>query len=203
MLNARALFNRNIIAAKQAGGIYEYLASSVVSPLSFDDLLRSQIVYSLSAFDKLIHDLVRIGMVETYKGNRPATVKYLNESISLKIHADLVAKSLPPKEHIFEQSLYQKFKAISYQHPEKVAEGLSYVWNESHKWLKIAEKMGLSDSAARTTLKLIADRRNAIVHEADIDPVNNLKLAISKLECEEITNFLHKCGNEIVELVIM
>lgn len=203
MHNARALFNTNIIAAKQAGSIYDYLALSITSPLSFNDLLRSQIVYSVSAFDKLIHDLVRIGMVEIFKGNRPVTAKYLNESISLKTHVDLVASSFPPKEHIFEQSLFQKFKVISYQDPEKVASGLSYIWNEDQKWQRIARMMGLSDSEARKTLKLIADRRNAIVHEADIDPVTNIKLNITKLECEEITDFLHKCGNNIVDLVII
>lgn len=203
MRNARALFNKNIIAAKQAGSIYDYLALSVASPLFFDDLLRSQIVYSVSAFDKLMHDLVRIGMVETFTGNRPATNKYLNESISLKTHANLVTTSFPPKEHVFEQALFQKFKTISYQDPEKVADGLSYIWSESQKWQKIAEKMGLSDTEARTTLRLIADRRNAIVHEADIDPMTNTKLNITKLECEEIADFLHKCGNMITDLVII
>jgi len=203
MRNAIALFNTNIIAAKQAGDIYDYLTRSVTSPLSFDDLLRSQIVYSVSAFDKLIHDLVRIGMVEIFTGNRPATAKYLNESISLKIYADLIATSIPPKEHIFEQALFQKFKVISYQHPEKVADGLSYIWNESQKWQKIAGKMGWSDSVAQKTLRLIADRRNVIVHEADIDPVTNMKLNITKLECAEITAFLHRCGNEISDLVVI
>lgn len=202
MHNARALFNTNIIAAKQAGSIYDYLTLSVTSPLSFDDLLRSQIVYSVSAFDKLIHDLVRIGMVETFTGSRPATAKYLNESISLKVHTNLVNTTFPPKEHIFEQALFQKFKIVSFQDPQKVADGLSFIWSETQKWQKIAGKMGLSESEAQKTLKLIADRRNAIVHEADIDPVTNTKLNITKPECVEITDFLHRCGNEIADLVI-
>ena len=203
MRNAVALFNANILAAKQSGSIYGYLENSVTSPLSFGDLLRFQIVYSVSAFDKLIHDLVRIGMVETFAGRRPATPKYTNESISLKIHADLVAASFPPKEHIFEQFLYQKFKITSYQDPDKVADGLSYIWGEGQKWQKIAGQMGLSDSDTRKTLKLIADRRNAIVHEADIDPVTKTKYNIAKSECGEITDFLHKCGNEIAKLVMI
>lgn len=203
MRNARALFNTNIIAAKQAGSIYDYLALSVTSPLSFDDLLRSQIVYSVSAFDKLIHDLVRIGMVETFTGMRPATAKYLNESISLKVHSDLVSATLPPKEHIFEQALFHKLKIVSFQDPKKVADGLSYIWSDKQKWQKIAGKMGLSESVAQTTLKLIADRRNAIVHEADIDPMTNQKSNITKLECVEITDFLLNCGNKIADLVIL
>ena len=203
MRNACALFNTNITAARQAGSLYDYLTVSVTSPLSFDDLLRSQIVYSVSAFDKLIHDLVRIGMVEIFTGRRPATAKYLTEAISLQIHSELATASFPPKEYIFEKNIFSKLKIISFQDPEKLAGGLSYIWSEGHKWQKIAGKMGLTDEVARTTLKLIADRRNAVVHEADIDPVTNMKLEITKQECEDISNFLHRCGNEIVNLVII
>ena len=203
MLNARVLFNANISAAHQAGSLYDYLTVSVTAPLSFDDLLRSQIVYSVSAFDKLIHDLVRIGMVDIFTGSRPATAKYLAESISMQIHSDLVSASIPPKEYAFEQAIFRKFKTVSFQEPGKVADGLSYVWGEEQKWQKIAGKMGLSDDVARKTLKLIADRRNAIAHEADIDPMTNTKLNITKQECEEITNFLRLCGNAIADLVII
>lgn len=203
MLNARSLFNENIASAKQVGSIFDYLARTVTSLLSFDDLLRFQIVYSVSAFDKLMHDLVRIGMVEIFTGTRPATPKYGAESISLEIHTNLVAASFPPKQYIFEQALFQKFKHVSYQDPEKVADGLSYIWAEPHKWMRISEKMELLNTEARTKLKLIVDRRNAIVHEADINPVTNSKLIITKIECEETTDFLLKCGISIVDLVML
>ena len=90
---------------------------------------------------------------------------------------------------------------MSFQDPVKVADGLSFIWNEGQKWQKIAGKIGLSDGVARTTLKLIADRRNAIVHEADIDPVTSLKLGITRQECEDTSSFLQNCGNEIAGLV--
>jgi RiboL-PSP-HEPN len=201
MLNALVLFNKNVDIARQAGGLYEYLTTTVISPLSFDDLLRSQVVYSVSAFDKLLHDLVRIGMVETFLGVRAATPKYLAESISIGTHMSLNSVSLPPKEIIFENAIIEKLKILSFQKPDKVADGLSYIWNESHKWQKIAGKIGMSENYAINTLKLIATRRNAIVHEADIDPITNTKFSITQVECENITNFLHRCGNEITSLV--
>ncbi|EPN60446.1 HEPN domain-containing protein [Pseudomonas syringae] len=202
MRNALALFNENINSARHAGALYDYLKLSVTVPASFEDLLRSQIVNSVSAFDKLIHDLVRIGMIEIFTGVRPPTPKYLAEPISIQIHSDLISASIPPKEHIFEQAIFRKLKIVSYQDPAKVADGLSYIWDEGQKWQKISEKMAQPDSVIRTTLKLIADRRNTIVHEADIDSLTNEKLSITKIECEDLTNFLHKCGNEIAKLVI-
>ena len=201
MLNALALFRSNIGDARHLEGLYDVLTKTVATPMSYDDLLRSQIVYSVSAFDKLIHDLVRVGMVHIFSGTRTPTAKYLNEPISIELHRSLVSAILPPKEFIFEQAISRKLKSISYQDPVKVADGLSYIWDESHKWQQIASRMGMTDSDARTTLKLIADRRNTIVHEADIDPTTNAKLPVSQVECRYITDFLELCGATIAGLV--
>jgi hypothetical protein len=203
MRSAQELFNDNVKSARQLSGIYDYLVTSLKCPLSFDDLLRSQIVYSVSAFDKFMHDLVRIGMVEIYSGRRVATSKYLSEPISLQIHSDLSTASIPPKEYIFERAIYQKFKSISYQDPDKIADGLSYIWSEKHKWKRISESIGISDDVARNKLRLIVNRRNSVVHEADIDPVSrNTKLNITKQDSDDITDFLQLCGNAIANLVI-
>ena len=202
MYEALRLFNQNIEEAKNLTALYEYLENSINSPLAFDDLLRAQIVYSVSAFDKLIHDIIRIGMIEIFTGNRQPTPQYLKESISIETYNELISPTmLPPKEYIFEQAVFNKLKTISYQEPEKVAQGLSYIWDEKQKWQKIASKMEMDDKTAKTTLKLIVARRNAIVHEADIDISTNQKYSINKLECQSITDFLSRCGQEIVSLV--
>ena len=201
MYRALTLFKANMEDAKNLTSLYEYLECSIKSPFSFDDLLRSQIVYSVSAFDKLIHDVIRIGIIEIFTNRRQPTPKYLAESISISTYNELIPATVPPKEYIFEQAIIKKLKIISYQDPEKVADGLSYIWNEKQKWQQIAIKMGMDDKTAKTTLKLIADRRNSIVHEADIDPSTNKKYSISKTECQSITDFLCKCGEEIVGLV--
>lgn len=201
MHNALALFKSNLSAARSLEGLYAYLSTTVTAPMSYDDLLRSQVVYSVSAFDKLIHDLVRIGMVQIFSGIRHPTARYLNEPISIELHGSLVSATVPPKEFIFEQAISRKLKSVSYQDPAKVADGLSYIWDESQKWQRIAMIMKMTDSDARTTLKLIVDRRNAIVHEADIDPTTNAKLPINQAECRYITDFLELCGTSIAGLV--
>ena len=202
MYSALKLFKANIEEAKNLTSLYEYLENSIRSPLSFDDLLRSQIVYSVSAFDKLIHDVILIGMMEIFTYKRQPTPKYLAEPISTSVYNDLISATVPPKEHIFEKAIIEKLKTISYQDPKKVAEGLSYIWDEKQKWQKIAIGMATDDKTVRTTLKLIVDRRNTIVHEADINPSTNQKYSIDKNECQSITEFLCKCGEKIVSLVI-
>ncbi|MBR8826831.1 MAG: hypothetical protein DSM107014_02830 [Gomphosphaeria aponina SAG 52.96 = DSM 107014] len=197
------LFQENIEQAKHLTSLYEYLEGSISSPFS-DDLLRAQIVYSVSAFDKLLHDIIRIGIIEIFTGKRPPTPKYLAESISIATYNELMsATKKNPKEHIFEEAVFKKLKTISYQEPEKVAEGLSYIWNEKQKWQQIALKMELDDKTAKNTLKLIADRRNSIVHEADIKPGTNKKYSIHQTDIQSITDFLGQCGKEIVGLVVL
>lgn len=201
MHRALTLFKANIKDAKNLTALYEYLENSITSPLSFEDLLRAQIVYSVSAFDKLIHDIIRIGMLEIFDNIRVPTPKYLAESISILTYNELISATIPPKEYIFEQAIFKKLKTFSYQEPGKVAEGLSYIWEEKQKWQKISLQMNMDERTVKTTLKLIADRRNSIVHEADIDPATNQKYSINKAECESITNFLSNCGEAIVNLV--
>jgi len=201
MYSALVLFKENIDEAKKMVSLYEFLEGAIKSPLSFDDLLRYQVVYSVSAFDKLIHDVVRMGIMEIFLCTRPPTPKYLAETMSTQTYNDLISATIPPKEYIFEQAIIKKLKIVSYQDPDKVSEGLSYIWEEKQKWKKIAAKMMMDDSTAKKTLKLIASRRNSIVHEADIDPSTNLKYSISKSECQSITEFLYQCGEAIVDLL--
>jgi hypothetical protein len=85
MYSSLAAFRSNIASVRELATLHDYLCANLKSPMTFDDLLRFQIVYSVSALDKLIHDLIRIGMVQTFVGKRPATAKYLAERISMGI----------------------------------------------------------------------------------------------------------------------
>lgn len=197
MPDALAVFRANMGDADALTGLYDYLSGTVGGPMSFDDLLRSKFVYAVSAFDKLIHDVVRQGMVEIYTGNRPPTPKYLAEPIPMAVAQQLITPSTPPPEVVFEQTIRAKLKILSFQDPDKVSDGLAYIWNESQKWQRIAAVIGADEKVTRTTLKVIATRRNSIVHEADIDPVSEIKLPISRGEVEDVAILLRKVGEAI------
>lgn len=197
MLN---IFRANMSDADALTGLYDYLTGVLGGAANFDDLLRSKLVYAVSAFDKLIHDIVRQGMVEIYIGKRPPTPKYLAETIPVSVVQQLITATTPPPELIFEQTVRAKLKILSFQDPDKVSDGLAYVWNESQKWQKIAAAIGADEKVTRTTLKVIATRRNSIVHEADTDPVSENKLPISRGEVEDVGMLLRKVGEAIYVL---
>ncbi len=201
MLNAKAVFHENIRQANELGILYDYLRNMVAIPEQFDDLLRSQVVNSVSAFDKLIHDLIRIGMVRIFESRRPATGRYLNEAVPIQHLPGLVAGAVPPPPVRFEEIIREKLSTLSFQDPNKIADGLSYIWDANKKWQQIALGLGMTDDVARRKQKLIATRRNAIVHEADLDPVTNQKQAITRVEATDISTFLLNLGNRICDLV--
>jgi hypothetical protein len=204
MHSALAVFQKNINDTLILNSIHEHLERNISNsaPISFDDILRSKFVYSVSAFDKLMHDIIRLGMVEIFKDARASTPKYLSEVITLQTYKQLINATTPPAEYIFSQFILSKLKFMSFQAPDKIADGLSYIWNENQKWLKISQKLNLNEQMVKTTLSLISSRRNCIVHEADMEPINNQKYPITKQECDDVTNFLLNTGNAIAELVI-
>jgi hypothetical protein len=202
MLNAKYAFHKNIQQANELGVLFDYLSDTVTVPTPFDDLLRSQIVNTLSAFDKLMHDLIRIGMVKIFENQRPPTGKYLSEAVAIQHLSGLTTGAVPPPPVRFEEIVREKLSKLSFQDPAKVTDGLSYIWNESQKWQQIALSLGMSDEDAKRRLKLIVTRRNAIVHEADIDPVTNQKQTIARSETTDTSNFLLALGNRICDLVI-
>jgi len=193
-------FQQNVVSVRELASLHDYLLDHL-KPMAFDDLLRFEIVYSVSAFDKLVHDLIRIGMVSIFTGKRPPTAKYLAERISLSAYGSMSTATVPPKEYYFEQEVISKLRTVTYQAPENIADGLSYIWDEKYKWQKISAAMAMTEDAVKTQLRLIVDRRNKIVHEADVDIISGGKLTISKQDCEATLAFIEKCGEEIVKLV--
>jgi hypothetical protein len=202
MLNSLSIFRANIKDAREISALHDYLVAKIGPSMNFDDLLRLQIVYSVSAFDKLIHDIVKIGIMDIFIGKRQATPKYLSEKIAMEVLNAMNAATIPPKEFYFEQHVVSRLKIVAYQDPDKVADGLSFIWNETNKWHKIAGAIGSDEHSVRTTLRLVVDRRNSIVHEADIDMPTGKKKAITQADCETTITFLEKCGDAIVNLVV-
>ncbi len=202
MFNALKLFEKNIAESSQLMGLFEYTNKHLPS-MNFDDLLRAHFVHAVSAFDKLLHDIIKIGMLEIFQEKRPATPKYLTEGISLEIHNKIQKATIPPKEFYFEAEITRKLSYMSFQEPNKVVDGLSLIWTEPHKWQNIANDMGLDISTAKKTLKTIATRRNQIVHEADINIATGKKYSIEKNETEDVANFILNCGKSIYKNVYL
>lgn len=180
--------------------LYDYVNKVMKPPMDYSDLLRLQWIQSVSALDKLIHDFVRVGMCQIFNGLRPATNKFNSFSIDIDVHLEIASNPLDANR-IFEQFIIGKFKSYSFQDPDKISDGLAYIWNEKHKWRSISSQMGIGEDTVKTELKNIATRRHQIVHEGDYILANLSRQNIEKVDVEEVMNFIEKIGDTIFNLV--
>ncbi|MDE1208444.1 HEPN domain-containing protein [Tenacibaculum larymnensis] len=202
MLRAKQIFDKGIDRVHNIDSLFVHLTTQVgFNATDVADLLRSEIVYSLSSFDRLVHDLVKAGMVDSFNGNRTPTNAYKNFSISLNQLDAINNASVPPAEFIFEQTITSSHKHLSFQDPDKVAEALSLIWHENHKWQKIATEMSMTQNDLKTELKNIVIRRNQIVHEGDFDLFTGDIQPIVHSDAQQSVDFINSLGNAIYDLV--
>lgn len=223
MNNAYSNFCTSIGNIKSFGVIYDNISASY--PLlsnELDDMLRAQIVYAVSAMDCYLHEIVRIGMVESYLGIRAKTAKWESTPIALKNVLDLAsiaAKSdmtTPQKKlaTIAELNVIFKpmLKTLSFQQSEKIKDALNFIWREEHKLQTIASTInyGLIGNNLNEKVKyleqklnLIVNRRNQIAHEADWDSIMMSKRPIRKEEVDDVVLFVEKFVEAIHNKIVV
>jgi hypothetical protein len=204
MQQAGLLFEKEIERIRELDGFYGYVTEVLkLPPQNLSDILRSQLVYSVSAFDKLIHDVVREGMIEIFMQQRNPTDAYQNYKISMQQSQYLWdSDGDKPPEVLLNEIILEAFRNKSFQQPDKVSEALSHVWPEKHKWRRIAEAMEMHERSLRIMLNNIVTRRNQIVHEMDINPFTEEKFPVDRWEIRRAIDFIASLGSTIVRLLI-
>lgn len=180
--------------------IYDYLHKCVRGPLQYDDLLRFQWIQSVSALDKLVHDLVRIGMVNIFAGRRSETVKYRKFQIDMDWYKAVISTPYVAINE-FEKKVIKLHGYLAFEDPDKISDALSNIWEANDKWKLIADNLGENKNTVKVTLKNIVTRRNQIAHEGDyIDDIGNRQI-IEKADVEDVLNFIEKIGAAIYNCV--
>ena len=131
MRQAKVVFCALMAQKNVTAGLYEYLSNSRI-PLDSSDLLRWQWVLAVSALDKYIHDIVAAGMVEQYLNRRPTTPKFDAFQLSMNVIYNISVAPVPEIE--FRNEVIRKNSYLAFQEPSKIADALSFIWNETNKW---------------------------------------------------------------------
>jgi hypothetical protein len=197
-------FKDSLKYVKELDALYLYLKDTLLLPNDLTDLLRAEWVYTISAMDKLIHELVRLGMIEAFQGSRVKTKKFLAFGISVDTYTNIsssILTNVPPPEYWFEQEVIQKHKHLSFQDPDKIADGLSLIWDENAKWYKLSQSVGIAENDLKTKLKTIISRRNQIVHEADLDLLSGQRNTIDKADIDAVVPFIETLSEAIFNAV--
>ncbi|MEN5235054.1 HEPN domain-containing protein [Sphingobacterium faecium] len=204
MLRAKQIFDQSY---SRVLGMHD-LRNHLVNVQHFNsefisDILRSEIVYIVSALDKFLHDVVKVGILEIFNLQRQETPAFNNFSISIsQMNSIMNPLTNQNPNAILEEIVITNHRHLSFQDPDKIAQALSLIWLETHKWQKIAIKLGMTEMALKVELKNIVIRRNQIVHEGDIDLFSNDIQDINENDVLKSVNFINSLVNAIYDSII-
>jgi hypothetical protein len=206
-------FQNSLKEIKKIRAIYDHMVNEVhLPPNDVSDLLRAQLVNAVSALDRFLHEIVRIGIIQSFMQKRPLTDKFKSFTLTSKTIIKLLKKQAEASQAIADdftdlinKEVIDFFKSLAFQHPNKIKDALSYIWNEDHKLQIIAKAMldlpGNTDNDKQKYLEqqliLISERRNQIVHEADYDPSIYERRSITIKEVDDILNLIESFAKTI------
>ena len=207
MTNAINRFNNEIDEAISIGTYYDHFTQNLhldseIHGLS--NLLRHQIVVGVSALDLYLHTVIKLGVIEIFRGIRIPTQKFFNHSLRTEILMKLISLYKTPTvptspeqipDGIIAAEFQRQMKTQAFQDPEKIKDGLSYIWIEPHKFQVIANRLGIPEKDLTTRMKLISERRNQIVHENDRNLSTYTTNPINKTDVEESLHLIKNFGN--------
>ncbi len=200
MLSCITQIRENISRVRTLGGLYCALNSLTTPLIDGSDILRSQIVLSVSALDHYIHAITRTGMLEVYSGKRPTTDAFLK----FPVPADVLMASNSGGSGIalFEDEIREQHSFLSFQQPDKVADAIR-LFSSCKLWKEVGTIIGSTPTDIKTRLKLIVDRRNKIAHEADLDPsFPGVRWPITSSDADSVTDYISELCEAIHAVVL-
>ena len=197
MQSAIDLFRLSIARVRDLIAVHNSLKAQASSVLDISDMLRAALVLAVSALDYYIHEIVRIGMLEIHRGERPEPPAFSGFQISLgNARAGINAEQ--NIDSWLEDEIRQRHSYKSFQQQKAIADAVRLIC-EKKLWEEVSINMGSPAKDIKQQLSLIVDRRNKIAHEADIDPTLSLgnRWPIDELLVNEAVNFLEQVVESI------
>lgn len=201
--------------ARNLGTIAQYISnvSGTAAP-DVSDIYRAQVVALISAFDTLVHNLTRVGMLDALRHVRTHTTHSLNfkvrlttvliaidENTTVAISNERNGTNNLPSNNWFANEIREQHSYSSFQKHDKVAEAIR-LFHPNPLWQEVSLRMGLPEKDVKKRLDLIVTRRNQIAHESDIDPANvGERIAISFTDVASNIDFIEQLGRHIFDIV--
>ena len=189
MTAAKTRFDAHMAQCIEAITIHEFLESHGYSA---DFGLRFVWVASVSALDHYITELIVEKSTECFANGTVLSPKLSNEGVPISslmtMHAIPASQTQAVVE--FRNIVRNAVRFRTFQKAEDVADGLAYVWNEKHKWGKIAASIGLPAKTAKQKLNGICARRDIIVHNADHNEATGNLIPCNRFDAQEVVNYV-------------
>ncbi len=205
MLVVLEVFRANVRRSRDLISIFRAMSFQTTQILDLTDVLRAALVQAVSAFDLYVHELVRIGILEAYRSERAKTQAFMRFQVSLL--GALEGISYAGSTAWLDQEIRGRHGRQNFQLPDSVADAIRLM-SDVELWNEVSSMLDIDRRELRDRLSLIVDRRNKIVHEADILPdftgqTSNLEYRspIADIMIENAIKCLEEIGEAIFTLV--
>lgn len=198
-------FNQNIIKVKENLSIYQIMSSSISKALDLTDILRMSLVFAISALDCYVHDLVVAKALWIIKNASTPPLRFdkLKTGYVLLFNVHTNGRVDRSYEAI-ESSLRKSLSWQSFQHPDKISEIIGSI-TDNDIWQELENNINEKGKEIRKRLELIAQRRDSIVHEADINPITRTsspeRYPIDYISVKQSVEFIEQIINKINSIV--
>ncbi len=200
MNGAYNTFEASLARVRSIHALHASISVSATPIADHTDLLRAEIVLLVSALDQFIHELTRIGMLDIWNGTRSATDAHNRFQMSLETAKALL--SSPGTDSHLDNEIRLRHGFLAFQHPDKIADAIRLI-SSIELWNEVGALLGEPPADVKAQLKLLAERRNKIAHEADVDPsYPGLRWPIDRNDAELATELIGNIGVAIYLLVL-
>lgn len=187
---AKLIFDGHLDECRDAIAVFEHLEKAAGYKADFN--LRFVWIAAVSAMDHYISEVILEMATFAYGNNLPLQGKLLADTMTFSSAISLSQADPVNSVLIFRRILDSVIRFKTFQHPDKISDGLAYIWSEKHKWKFISAKMGLDSEAVKRKLSAIVDRRNLIAHNGDYNEALARKLSISQGDAEDVVTFIEE-----------
>ena len=192
MINAVLLFRQNRNRILKLGAVYDFwLGQAPLLQEQLDEVLRAQLVQTVSAFDTFIHDCVRIGIVNNYISSGVMSNSLKNYPIPYEDVKMIDSFSNTGDKALYLDGVIRKINSKdSYQSPTSVEYALGLLGVNSI-WTKVAPGMKMNPEDIKLELANVVNRRNKIAHESDMNILGTSLNPITKNEVDKVIKFIY------------
>jgi hypothetical protein len=187
--------------------LHAYLAANVTAALQPGEVLRAEWAARVSALDLYVHELVAQGLGEIIAGNRRQATGF--SKFPIDAGSVLILKQNPTSfQSQVDLEIRSKLERRTFQFPADIADAIRYI-SDVELWNAVALTDGATEQtktqhakAIKNQLTQIANRRNKIVHEADLQPaIPRVPWPISPADVGTVKSFIEKIVRAIDSVV--
>lgn len=205
MQTAIQRFRKNIESVHKLDALYVTFDSKITPIIDLSEILRAEIVLGVSALDCLIHDLVRIWMLNIFQDWQKWIIgskAFCNFPISMECLKNIdTGNSIDQKVYFLDQEIRRVHGYKTFQEPDKISSALSLIWIQSI-WVKMEAPVWKKSKEIQNSLSVVIERRNQIAHEWDIDPVYWTKRTIDRISTVEALEAIVKICENLYPIVL-